>query len=338
MTWTRTARRVWLANSLLVATAGAALAFDPKTLEVHPYRERVVVQAAWGDGMHQFGPLSYKGEQERPPGPFWVAEDGRIYIADCRKCDVKLFGLEGRWERTVALPKGKDIIDDLVVAGRHVYWLGQTPWGIGVFRQHLETGEWSRVPVTPNPDLTQDEKGSPVWGRARLRVEEGGVRLFNRVTGWNYPLVVEGALKTESEQDAGRVMGLPVGGGPRVAVAPRRVEARSGEEADWGDVVQVLPDGAVEKVLLRRPGHLCDVDREGTMLLSKLVVQGGRELFVLDVRTMEGRLLSRTLQPHREFLDVIGENRHRMTPDGHIYEITVGRETGVRILELVWRD
>lgn len=315
---------------MLLLVGGIAVASDP--FEVNPMQESIVVDAKWGDGPGEF---DWRGDEwglhmQVRFGPFTLDEQGKIYIADLVRNEVKIYNPgDGSHFENVPMLKEHNLVDDLAVYSGKIYWLGDAVGGMRLLSVDSGSRTLSEFEIAMDPEQCFMQRGSKVYGLHRLVVTPEGINLHTRLQGFNYPLVRNEQVLSPEEQLAAKSQGLKRGGSVAIVKTLERTIAASGESVGPGDIVSVSSDGQILDRLLRY-GSLCDA--AGDYFLVEVVekVQGEpRSYWALYDSSV--KLLSRTRMPQRDTTrEVRMPNPVRLEPDGSWYQLYVD-DSGVHV-------
>lgn len=319
-----------LSAAALCCTAACSHA-DP--YEVNPATASIAVDVRWGDGPGDFtwpGDGWGVGEVARF-GPFALDASGRIYLTDLVRNEVKIFDSDSSFVEAVPMLQEPNLVDDLAVYDGVVYWFGETPWGIRVLGVRPGSSELTEVEVTEDSILTHRADGLRITGNCRLIASPDGLEMYVRMAGVSLPLLSGRRAVPASEQMDAKRHGLRTASGAGIAFSRESAAALSGESANPGDIVRVLPDGRIESVLARNTGSPWGAAGEYFLHPDSKTVEGEyRGYFVL--RDANGQVLSRTRMPRRGSQREINiNNRFRLAPDGSFYELYVD-DDGVHVV------
>ncbi len=300
--------------------------------EVNPASAHTVIDAAWGDSPGEFtwpGDGWGIGEVSRF-GPFALDDSGRIYLTDLVRNEVKIFDRDGRFAEAVPMLQEPNLVDDLAVYDGAIYWFGETPWGIRVVGVRPGSPELIDVELTTDPVLTYATDGGRITGNCRLVVGQEGLEMYTLRPGASFPLLRGKRVVPVAEQSASRRYGLSTDSGVGIMTCFEPAMALSGESVGEGEIVRVLPDGRIERVLVRNCGWIWGVAGDYFLHPDCETVEGEHRCYFV-LRDVNGTLLSRIRTPKRNTRRTISiDKRFRLAPDGSFYGLYVD-DDGVRV-------
>lgn len=312
--------------AMTVGIAGVSRAADPYELNPHP--AEVVVEAAWGESVHEFAPHcdTWGTTEVGGFGAFNLDEDGRIYIADEGSNTVKVFAADGVFLRSVPLQVERNLVDDLIVREGVIYWLREwpgRPTNIYSVAPGADEAEVFRVAV--DPDLKLDHQGRPYVGNLSFAAYPEGVGLYARMLSFFVPVTRNDKPLTKVEQAAAKQRGLP-DGDTRIAQIFYPATTTAGKEVEPTDVVRLNQAGEITGILAPRPGHLLGPSN-GRFLTARLNKTEGEWGGYWVLHDAGGHELSRTLMPRRpDGLNIQINNTVRLASDGSFFELVVDRD------------
>jgi hypothetical protein len=309
----------WLAVLSAAVHLWAAGGSPAEPLEISPYHETLVVEAPFGEeeGMFASRSDSWGRGEVGGFGPFAVGADGRIYIADTKANDVKIFTPGGSFAQSVDMRHKPNLVHDLAVHEGRIFWMGETIWGqCLIFALDPATGDTTRIEATLSLDPSSGTRGRPISGDCRLVVTDDGVSLFSLRAGKSYPVYQQGRVLRAHEREAQQKHGLDATSAPSIAFTWERTTTTAGEETH-GDIVRLASDGRPEKILVRNAGAIYGA--VSSCFIHSRVEQGRPYMVVTDY---EGETLARTVTPKRLSSRAIEiPHRRRLAEDCSYYEL-----------------
>lgn len=304
----------------LICFAGVACAQVPwDGSEVNACIETQAVFCPWGDADSEFAPPRAWGDRitERGPGPFFVGEDGYIYIYDWQRANVKVFGPDGNWTRTLVIghPESRDRkLDDMAVLGTHrnptVITLRERTRGhlvnsgqpIGGFfcyaytyDQGYDTASVMVVEIDDNSDLNTcvDARGRTrvIAENVRLHVENDDVYLLNRRTSLAQPIILGNEKVSISSQKDQIKIGVAIKDMALIRDKLGRVE---------------LNNGSAFVLIVRDVTGIVGTNNNGEFVarLNRVNPDGGLNGYC-NVYNTNGEILSATQIPRREWAAMV---------------------------------
>lgn len=300
--------------------------------EVNPATAHVVVDAAWGDGPGDFTwPGDGWGMREVGSfGTFALDDSGHIYIADVTRNEVKIYDRAGDFVEALPLIQGHSSVDDLAVYDGGIYWLRASPWIGPVFGVRPGSSELIEIQVTGDAYPTERHRPNTFYGRALVATPEGLEVLVQR-SGLSVPLLRGARLVPVSEQMAGAHRGLRTPSGAGIRFNYDDATTLYGERVDPGDLVRVLQDGSIERVLAKNTSWPEGVEGKYLLHIDCATVEDEFRCYFVVVDEY-GTLLSRTRtlkHGGKRMIDI--SNRYRLAPDGSFYGLYID-DDGVRVL------
>ena len=315
----------WLAVLSAAVHLWAATGSLAEPLEIRPYHETLVVEARFGEDESMFAPRSDNWGRGEVGGfgPFAVGADGRIYIADTKANDVKIFTPDGSFAQSVDMRHKPNLVHDLAVHEGRIFWMGETIWGQRlIFALDPATGDTTRIEATLSPDSSSGARGRSVFGACSLVATDEGVSLFCSRAAKRYPVYQHGRVLRAHEREAVEKRGLSATSGPSIAFTWEKTVTTGGEETH-GDIVRLAPDSRPERILVRNAGAIHGV-APGCFLHGR--VEQGRSFMVIT--DYEGETLARTAVRKRSSSRAIEiPHRWRLAEDCSYHELYLTKDS-----------
>ena len=154
-----------------VVLAAIAWGVSPSQL-MYAYRMRVLIEAKYGDGIDEFKMKNFDTDILGAVC-FDVDTSGRVYIYDAIKGDIKVYGPNGKYLKTIkALPwiVGEQMLADMGVTPAGDIYLavesGRMDERMKIFRISGKEGELKRIPIALGADFAMKDGisvSSSVW-------------------------------------------------------------------------------------------------------------------------------------------------------------------------------
>ncbi|MFH0777721.1 MAG: hypothetical protein V2A71_03730 [Candidatus Eisenbacteria bacterium] len=298
------------------------------------YKPRDLVEARYGDGENEFGLKDYGGEYLGALF-FAVGSDGAIYIYDGVEGNIKVFGSDGAFVKTIkAVPWQVGvlrIVDMTVTPNGNIFVLCETFDPQECYKVFLTAAGMDTVksvPIgVPAQGFCHSEDGYRVYSAAGIVSDQhGSVYLMDRRTWKSLKLVDGGKVLSDSAQLSTLREGVARSAGGFLSYRGRK------SKTDTQGKLKLLDEtGALIRDLSHLPGLPIGTDGLGNVYLKTMGSEGN--VARISKYSPEGRVQAVIDIPGSSLLTkTYGKGDLIVAADGSIYEMIGARES-VRVLK-----
>ena len=311
----------WLWVLGIVTFAVISRAADPH--EITPYHATSIVTATFGSAENQLGPCSPEWGMHEASSfpPFTVGDDGTVYLVDGIRNRVMVFSPTGVYQRSIAMLKNPNLVDDLTEYDGALYWMGESVFGRRIYRLDIATGDTLAIQVANGPEMNL-VAGERMSRGLKLQRNSRGLLLWKPVDGTRYPVVADSRILAPAEQLAEtRRGGEP--NSPALAFTMRDTVTTSGERTH-GDIVLLDETGRPERILASNTSH--PLSSSGQFFLHTQCIDSGHpedpgRCYVI-VTNLDGQTITRTLHPRTGLSREIAPRKEfELKADGSYYQL-----------------